>query len=650
MPRASYTQSGFLGGLWSPLAQGRFDSPFYKQALNVCLNGIITEEGPWTRRSGTETLGPTYLRQAVKFLPFQSEAATPLLMEFTSDGTNGYLRFWYGTGIVCVNQAFTTASSTSSSAGIITLTQSTAQLAVGDHCLLYCPVGTVTGANAAVVQNRHLKVLTRSGVGNVTVTLADDLGTALPSNITSGGLDGAKIFQVMRFSFSGLTMAMLPTMRAIQAQTQSIILSSLAPQVVTLTAERTTNSDPTLTFAPASFVDGPYLDPQPDTGTVSAYTGTITFTPASSTFVAADVGRCIRLFSQPAAWASGTTYTNGQYVTDAQGEWWVFTYSSGLAGVIPGTSYTDASSKVTYLPWAPVPGAGQWAWGTITAQAGTSCTVSLTTNLNSTNGSTISSWQLGVYKAGQYPTCGVYHEGRLWLAGAVPNRFDASMSNAPLTFSPTDVNGNVLDNSALSETLNFDDLSDVYWMIPDHQGVLVGTNGGEILLAASALNDPLTPTSIQAHRVSKYMAANVEPRRAGLASIFVQRYTQRVLEHMADAFTGKFSARHLNEFAKSLTATGVKELAYQEEKAPIVWSLMNDGSLAGCTYRRVSRFSQEPPVMQAWHQHALGDGSMFTTMCVLPGTSGLSDTLYLGVEDSSSYYWVEMLRPIFEDA
>lgn len=848
MPRASYTQPGFLGGFWSPLAQGRFDQPFYKQAMNVNLNGIVVEEGPWVRRSGTEFLGPTYERGPAKLLPLLSQNNHPYLMEVTATS----LRFYDGTSIVCTNDPrtiqtssmsngilsvtldalsgwgstdsvilyppasssvfFTTTSEASLAAattiyvnpisgiylgglvssgasgfptGSVTVTSiytnpapaAPALTAVSGGSLAaetYTVVVTYTGAfgetsaspeativlsanyvftvtsPAAQTGATHYNVYVTSGVGGsfspveqlqnaspiaigtnwtmptsgvltgqptpsgfypdtqspftvgissailtgglasgayisfgpvspvyastalftgrqlrirtpdasigATMTLADDLNNALPFNITTGDLNGCQLFRVLRFGVT-YTTSLLPDIRVVQAQDSAFILSSgTAPQVVTVTDAALTGYipvDSTFTYSAATFIDGPYLDPQgtvasPETGTVSAYTGSITFTPETTQFKSTDVGRSIRLFSQPAAYASGTTYTNGQFVTDSSGAWWEFTYSSGLAGVTPGTSTTIGG--VTYLPWAPAPTAGQWAWGTITAEANTSCTVSLTTDLSSANGSTISMWQLGVYKAGQYPTCGVYHEGRLWLAGAVPNRFDASMTNDTLTFSPTDINNNVLDNSAISVTLNFDDTANIYWMIPDHAGILVGTNGAEVMISASQLNDPLTPTSIQAHIVSKYMSENVQPRRAGMAAIFAQRYQQRVIEHLADAFSGKFSGRHLNEFAKSLTAAGVKELDYQEEKAPIVWALMNDGSLAGCTYRRVSRFVTEPPVMQAWGTVTLGDSSTINAICVLPDTGGLSDLLFVSPLDSNGYYWVDVMRPIFEDA
>ena len=44
--------------------------------------------------------------------------------------------------------------------------------------------------------------------------------------------------------------------------------------------------------------------------------------------------------------------------------------------------------------------------------------------------SPVITWQLGAYSGTTgFPTCGCYASGRLWLGGAIANRFDASVSN-----------------------------------------------------------------------------------------------------------------------------------------------------------------------------------------------------------------------------
>ncbi len=100
------------------------------------------------------------------------------------------------------------------------------------------------------------------------------------------------------------------------------------------------------------------------------------------------------------------------------------------------------------------------------------------------------------------------------------------------------------------------------------------------------------------------------------------------------------------------------EIAYQEEKVPTLWTRMEDGTLAACTYRRLSRFVTEAPVFQAWSRHPLGgsySGALVrpvSSLATLPNDDGLSDLLYVATTDTSGLGngAIEVMRPIFEDA
>src|SRR5258708_38903914 len=92
MPNSSFVQSSFLGGEWSPFAQGRLELPQYKTAMNVCRNGFPLEEGAWVRRSGTRCVTATRNGLAGRVIPFAFEQAAPYVMEFT----DGFLRMVAG--------------------------------------------------------------------------------------------------------------------------------------------------------------------------------------------------------------------------------------------------------------------------------------------------------------------------------------------------------------------------------------------------------------------------------------------------------------------------------------------------------------------------------------------------------------------------
>lgn len=658
---STYHQPSFIGGEVSPLAQGRSELPSYHYSMNVCLNGIPLEEGAWARRSGTMFIAPTRGRNYAKLLPFIGSPTCSFVLEFT----NGCLRFLTQTFLGCTNDAREVTALSHASPGVVTLDTTSGWTAGDEVYFVFGPGYDIT--LQATARNRPFRVASPS---TNTFNLQNDLGVNFDtSSYPTGALVGAAVLRVARKTTPYAANDVLAGLRAVQAETQSVILSAtVPPHVVTITDEGTDTTDPVFSFDVADFKDGPYLDPQleadgsTETATVSGTSGTITFTDTGSsltTFTSDDVGRHIRILTQPADWDDGTTYSYGDLVTGPDGAWWrslaQAPYDTANVGIVPGTVPPVTGGVVVNL-WAPAPDAGRWAWGKIaTVTSAHVVTVTLATNLLSANPLDVASWQLGLFRPAitnstevGFPTCGTYHEGRLWLAGASPNRVDASMSNDIFTFSPTDPTGLVLDNSAIAAVFNLPDLNNIFWLMPDHQGIIAGTLSGEVLISASNLNDPLTPTSLQAHRITQYGCANIEPRRVGMAIAFVQKHQRRLMEYLSDSISGRFSGKHINEWAKHLSTSGIAEIAYQEETVPTIWSRMNDGSLKGVTYRRYSRFVTESPVIQAWHRTVHGRGALVESMCVIPGRDGLVDRLFMSTNVPGFGRMIEVLQPVFD--
>lgn len=260
-------------------------------------------------------------------------------------------------------------------------------------------------------------------------------------------------------------------------------------------------------------------------------------------------------------------------------------------------------------------------------------------------------WRLGAYgDAVGWPKNGCYEQGRLWLGGAIDNRFDASKSNDPYNFSPTDDTGAVGDGNAISYTVNADDVNPIFWMDPNAQGIIMGTQGGEWLIQASTANNPLTPTTTQAHRVTKYKSANIIPVTIGLSTVFVQKAKRNVLEYISDVYSGKFFAPNLNELSRHITKPGIAELCAQDGLTPILWACRTDGKLIGATYRRVSMHSSEPPKFLGWHRHELGTGYEVVSVCRGPSATDLSDALSIITKDPvTGLHYVEVLGDFFDE-
>jgi len=254
----------------------------------------------------------------------------------------------------------------------------------------------------------------------------------------------------------------------------------------------------------------------------------------------------------------------------------------------------------------------------------------------------INTWRLGAYSdTTGWPTCGCYADGRLWLGGAISNRFDACSSNGLLPggnvidFAPTDQYGVVADSNAISETINADSTNPLFWMAPDLQGILIGTQAGEFMLLAPT-SGSISPSNITSRRTTRVGSSNIEPRRTEHTLAIVKRYGRKLMEMFADVFSGKFSAPNLAERAQHIPRTGIAEIAYTDGMTPILWGRNNDGSWFGITYKRDALTTSQGPTYAAWHRHSLGSGRIVESITGGPSVGGDLDSLTMVTNDAAT--------------
>lgn len=263
-------------------------------------------------------------------------------------------------------------------------------------------------------------------------------------------------------------------------------------------------------------------------------------------------------------------------------------------------------------------------------------------------------WQLGVYSdTTGWPTCGCYHESRIWFGGVVSNRFDAAVSNGligtQINFAPTAPDGTVSDNNSISYICNGEDSNLFEWFEPDQQGIIVGTQAGEWLISAPSAG-ALTPTSIKATRITKAGCANALPRRTEHTLVLIQKYGRKVLEYFADVFSGKFSAPDLTDRAKHLTVSGIAEIDYQQELAPTIWHRRNDGALIGATYKRDTLMNSQGPTIIGYHRHLLGSGRLLESLSVGPSIGGNLDApSFITNDPSTGVRHIEVMSDLLDE-
>lgn len=643
MADASFIQTSFLGGEWAPYVQGRMDDTKYRTGLNVCRNSLPVEEGSWTRRPGVRMTVATRLGAPGVLRSFDFRANAPYNLELT----DGHMRLHNGPSLVLESLGRVTVFSVSTANPAVITTDTAHGWATGDAVLfVQDPADTTPNYTLDVLFGRELEITVLS---TTTFSIIDQLTR---ENVSGAavvlGTTTVLVGRIADFATPYLSGSWANTTTC-QDDTNLLLLNgAYAPRVVTNTTLPRTDQFGVFSIGTATLNDGPYMDPPTDgtTITASGTSGSVNLTLAGGSTrwtLVTDIGRLVRLFSEPTAWAVGTTYAAGNQVK--------FNNDYYVSLVSSNTGHPPDSDVVN---WAIDTTAAAWTWAKITATTSVTVAVATIMGPNILRTTACATWRMGLYSdTSGWPTAGVFHEGRFWLTSATfGNRIDGCVSNGAvngtLNFAPTSYDGTVSDDNACAYVFKSDEVNSIFWLNSDEKGIICGTQGGEWLIRASDNNDILTPTSVQAKRVTKYGCANVQAKRLGMAVGFVDRSGRQLEEYVTSDYRG-FSGRNLSITGKHLTKSGIKELAFVRQLVPVIWARTGDGSLLGCTYKRESPYASDPPDFSGWHRHDLGSGFTVESIQSGPSMDGSLDALSMICKDASTgYRYVHLMTDMFD--
>ena len=281
------------------------------------------------------------------------------------------------------------------------------------------------------------------------------------------------------------------------------------------------------TLATVDFTNGPYLDTNTSTTTITASAHTVgtgrTFTASASTFVSTDVDRLIR--------------------------------------------FRDGYAKVTGFTSATV------------------VTVEIIKDTGSTSAST--DWSLGAFSdTTGFPSCVTFFEQRLVFAATLNNPQTIYFSKSG-DYENMDANigGTVADDDAIVYTIASNQVNAIRFLSPTRT-LIIGTAGGEFAVYGGGDNDAITPTNIIIKKQSNFGGANVDAVPVGNATLFLQRAKRKIRELAYNFDVDGYIAPDLTILAEHITKGGITQMAYQEEPLSIVYAVREDGELVALTYQR----------------------------------------------------------------
>jgi len=145
-------------------------------------------------------------------------------------------------------------------------------------------------------------------------------------------------------------------------------------------------------------------------------------------------------------------------------------------------------------------------------------------------------------------------------------------------------------------TLKSAESKEIRW-IASGRGLLFGAINGAFL-AQSGTDTPISPVSPPSiTSQSTKGSAKIQPDKVGRAILFAQTSTKKIIElaytYELDSYSDPDIAIRADHFFED---SEILEMVYQQDPHSVLWVLLLDGTLLGCTYDRLVK-------IVAWHSH-----------------------------------------------
>ncbi len=564
MPNAALVN--FAAGETSPRSRGRADLAWFASSCRKLLNFIPEVSGPARYRSGFKYVRQTRAGAIARLVQFQVNDSRSYMLEFT----NGKMRAYLNGDIITTSRTTITAA-TKANPCVITVA-STTGLANGDEIIITGMLGMLE------LNGRQVKLA--NNVGS-TYELVDPV-TGININSTSYGTwtSGGTVLEVNEIDSPYLT-ADLDDLQWAQNNTEGYFVHpSYAPRKLTV------SSTHAFTLATYSRTNDPF----------AVVSGNLTLTGVT-------LGTRTKI-TFTGTWDSTILYTVSGVVgtTQLNGNTYYVKYNSGGIGIpenppqpyyyITDSSGNDIDSTL-YGAWV--------SGGTFTPPT-------------------------------ENPLSVTFYEGRLFFIGTNqrPNIIFGSMAPNPLTGATrydTFTGGTAADNAvffALAPTNGQVDYA--AWARGTAKYLFVGTFGGPFRISGGGVDEPITPTSVNARQFDVFGCEAVMP--AGGARLFYIQRGGRALRTPQSTAGGEVDELETYDMllnAEHIAYSRMKRVVLQTGRPDVLWVVREDGILAGMT-------TQGAENIAGWHRHKTGgvDGKVLDAQ-PLPRTDK-NDQLWIVAE------------------
>ena len=170
----------------------------------------------------------------------------------------------------------------------------------------------------------------------------------------------------------------------------------------------------------------------------------------------------------------------------------------------------------------------------------------------------------------------------------------------------------------------------IKWMASG-DSLIVGTEETEFVVPRG-----VTPRNLMIDARTRYGSAPIQGELLDNAVLFIQGAGKKVREYHYRSDDEGYASPELTFVNDEITAAGIKQIAYQREPEPIVWFVLNDGTMAGLLYNKGAG-------ALGWFKYEITN-ALITSAIIIPGVG--EDILYIVVKRGSAYS-LEKMAPLF---
>lgn len=403
------------------------------------------------------------------------------------------------------------------------------------------------------------------------------------------------------------------------------------------------------TMTPVTLVGGPFDDVNPDqaiTVVASAETGVVTLTASAALFRAEDVGTLFYMESlNPATvivWETAKAKAIGAYVRYGGNVYKATT--AATTGSVPPTHIEGTGiDGTTGVTWQYQHSTYGWVLITAVAVGGLTATATVVSQLPlEVTGATVTNrWARQSFNAvSMYPTAISFFRDRL-VYGRTKDLFMSSTSSYDNFEKRTAAD--ILATNSLHMQLSSDRIESVRWL-REARDLLIGSSRIELSVREQTNQQVFGPNNSKATPDDDNGSNYCAPLRIKDGVLFANDSSQFLLEYKYDYNTDKYVAEDLNVLSPHICEAGIAGLAYQKTPDPLVWVLLDDGTLAAMIYHRKRG-------VVGWVRMPMGEGIVVESIASIKAPEGKRDDLWMSVLYEGTRYigYLEDYRLAYSD-